>query len=113
SNYDVDEECTLDSAPEKQDPDTFEPTPEAGSMPVVRPAVTLPNPDVQARQNAPQVPEPETAPQEPVPTSVLSTGEEDTDTVTPLRDLPNEQQEAAYAQEKVDPDTRKFPTLTT
>src|SRR5690625_4492090 len=82
-------------------------------MPVVRPAVTLPNPDVQARQIAPQVPEPETVPQEPVPTSVLFTGDEDTETVTPLRDLPNEQQEAAYVQEKSDPDTRKFPALTT
>lgn len=90
-----------------------EPLPEAGIMPVIRPAVTLPNPDVDARQVAPQIPEPETAPQDPVPTSVLST-DDDIETVPhPLRDLPNEEEEAAYIQEKADPDTRKFPALTT
>src|SRR5699024_10719194 len=95
------------------DPDSVEPSPEAGIMSVVRPAVTLPNPVVEASYFAPQVAGPESAPQEPVPTSVLSTGKEDIDTVTSLRDHHNEQQEATYAQEKVDPDTRKFPTLTT
>ncbi len=113
ANTDAEAESTVDSAAEPQDPDSVEPPPEAGIMPVVRPAVTLPNPDPDARQIAPQVPEPETVPQEPVPTSVLFTGDEDTETVTPLRDLPNEQQEAAYVQEKSDPDTRKFPALTT
>ena len=55
ANTDADAESTVDSAPEQQDPDSVEPSPEAGIMPVVRPAVTLPNPDVQARQIAPQV----------------------------------------------------------
>ena len=111
ANTYADAESTVDSV--EQDTDPVEPSPDAGIMPVVRPAVTLPNPDADARQIAPQVPDPETAPQEPVPTSVLFTGDEDTETVTPLRDLPNEQQEAAYAQEKAAPDTRKFPALTT
>src|SRR5690625_1761252 len=81
-------------------------------MPVIRPAVTLPNPDVEARQLAPQVTEPDTTPQDPVPTSVLATGDE-TETVAPLREPPKPEQEAAYVQEKTDPDTRKFPALTT
>ena len=90
-----------------------EPLPEVGVMPVIRPAVTLPNPDVDARQVAPHITEPETVSQDPVPTSVFST-DDDIETVhQPLRDLPNEEEEAAYIQEKTDPDTRKFPALTT
>lgn len=89
-----------------------EPPVEVGIMPVIRPAVTLPNPDVEARQLAPQVTEPDTIPQDPVPTSVLATGDE-TETVAPLREPPKPEQEAAYVQEKTDPDTRKFPALTT
>lgn len=92
--------------------DTEEPPAEVSIMPVVRPAVTLPNPDAEARQISPQVTEPETTPEDPVPTSVLATGDE-TETVAPIRELPNEEQEAAYVQEKTDPDTRKFPALTT
>lgn len=89
-----------------------EPPADVGIMPVIRPAVTLPNPDVEARQLAPQVTEPETAPEDPVPTSVLATTD-DTETVAPLREPPKPEQEAAYLQEKVAPDTRKFPALTT
>src|SRR5699024_11488882 len=85
---------------------------EVSSMPVIRPAVTLPNPDVEARQMAPQVTEPETAPTEPVPTSVLAASD-DTETVAPLREPPKPEQEAAYVQEKTAPHTRKFPALTT
>lgn len=112
--HDVEEE--LDAYPVEDpvaDPgDTEEPPPEVGIIPVVRPAVTLPNPDAEARQIAPQVTEPESTPEDPVPTSVLATGDE-TETVAPIRELPNEEQEAAYVQEKTDPDTRKFPALTT
>lgn len=112
--HDVEEE--LEAYP-VEDPvadsgDTEEPPPEVGIMPVIRPAVTLPNPDAEARQIAPQVTEPESTPVDPVPTSVLATGDE-TETVAPIRELPNEEQEAAYVQEKTDPDTRKFPALTT
>ena len=89
-----------------------EPPAEVSSMPVIRPAVTLPNPDVEARQMAPQVTEPETAPTEPVPTSVLAASD-DTETVAPLREPPKPEQEAAYVQEKTAPHTRKFPALTT
>lgn len=89
-----------------------EPPADVGIIPVIRPAVTLPNPDADARQVAPQVTEPETAPQDPVPTSVLAV-EDDTQTVEPLRDQPHLEEEAAYVQEKTDPDTRKFPALTT
>lgn len=81
-------------------------------MPVIRPAVTLPNPDVDARQMAPQVTEPETVPEDPVPTSVLAAGDEP-ETVAPLREPPKPEQEVAYVQEKTAPDTRKFPALTT
>ncbi|NWN88419.1 MAG: threonine/serine exporter family protein [Micrococcaceae bacterium] len=103
---------TDDVTAETSEEEGTEPPPDAGIMPVVRPAVTLPNPDVEARQVAPQVTEPETTPQEPVATSVLASGDEP-ETVPPLRDLPNEEEEAAYVQEKTDPDTRKFPALTT
>lgn len=89
-----------------------EPPAEVSIMPVIRPAVTLPNPDVDARQMTPQVTEPDTVPQDPVPTSVLAFGE-DTETVEPLREPPHPEQEVAYAQEKPAPDTRKFPALTT
>lgn len=89
-----------------------EPPAEVSIMPVIRPAVTLPNPDVDARQMAPQVTEPETAPEDPVPTSVLAAGD-DPETVVPLREPPKPEQEAAYVQEKTAPDTRKFPALTT
>lgn len=104
----------------EDDPDTdltpgqelVEPPAEVSIMPVIRPAVTLPNPDVDARQIAPQVTEPEMPPQDPVPTSVLASGE-DPETVEPLREPPLPEQEAAYVQEKPAPDTRKFPALTT
>ncbi|HEY4536073.1 MAG TPA: threonine/serine exporter family protein [Enteractinococcus sp.] len=89
-----------------------EPPAEVSMMPVIRPAVTLPNPDVDARQMAPQVTEPETVPEDPVPTSVLAAGDEP-ETVAPLREPPKPEQEVAYVQEKTAPDTRKFPALTT
>lgn len=114
SQHDVEQdlETSTDDEPvEQEHAGDIEPPPTVGVMPVVRPAVTLPNPDVEAPQIAPQVTEPETGPEEPVPTSVLAT--DDIETVTPIRDLPNEEQEAAYIQEKTDPDTRKFPALTT
>lgn len=101
-----------DSVAEAHDDAPVEPPVEVSIMPVVRPAVTLPNPDVEARQLAPQVTEPETAPQKPVPTSVLATDDQ-ADTVEALRDLPSDEQEAAYVQEKTGPDTRQFPALTT
>ena len=89
-----------------------EPPAEVSIMPVIRPAVTLPNPDVDARQVAPQVTEPETVPEDPVPTSVLAAADE-TETLEPVRELPKPEQEVAYVQEKSAPDTRKFPALTT
>lgn len=108
----LDPETVDESFDEHHDAGAEEPPAEVGIIPVVRPAVTLPNPDVEARQVAPRVAEPETTPEDPVPTSVLATGE-DTETVGPIRDLPNQEEEVAYVQEKTDPDTRKFPALTT
>ena len=104
----------LDAAPSenKIDQEIIEPPAEVGIIPVIRPAVTLPNPDADARQMAPQITEPEAAPQDPVPTSVLAADDE-AQPVEPLRELPNQDAEAAYVQEKTDPDTRKFPALTT
>src|SRR5699024_8722464 len=114
---DVEEELepsTFDASQHDSDEvESREPLPEVGIMPVIRPAVTLPNPDVDARQVAPQIVGPETAPQDPVPTSVLFTDDDIETAPQPLRDLPNEEQEAAYIHEKTDPDTRKFPALTT
>lgn len=103
---------TEDSEVEQHNPEAVEPPPEVGIIPVIRPAVTLPHPDAEARQVAPHVAEPETVPPDPVPTPVLSTGQE-TETVAPLRDAPDEVNEVAYAQEEPKPDTRTFPALTT
>jgi len=116
----AEEKHTTEAAEEKPDEaaddevnrEISEPPPEVGIIPVIRPAVTLPNPDPEAPQMAPQIQEPETAPQDPVPTSVLAADEE-TQPVEPLRELPDQEEEAAYVQEKSAPDTRKFPALTT
>jgi len=97
---------------EETTPEVSEPPAEVGIIPVIRPAVTLPNPDAEAPQIAPHVTEPETAPEDPVPTSVLAPDEE-TQPVEPLREAPKPDEEAAYVQEKPAPDTRKFPALTT
>jgi len=96
----------------KVTPEATEPPAEVGIIPVIRPAVTMPNPDAEAPQLAPHIAGPETAPQDPVPTSVLST-EGDTQPVEVLREPPKPDEEAAYVQEKPDPATRRFPALTT
>lgn len=96
----------------QDDHELSEPPAEVGIMPVIRPAVTMPNPDAEAPQLAPHIPDPETQPQDPVPTSVLAT-ESDTQPVDVLREPPKPDEEAAYVQEKPDPDTRRFPALTT
>lgn len=102
-----------EAASEEEDgPEVSEPPAEVGIIPVIRPAVTLPNPDAEAPQVAPHVAEPEIAPQDPVPTSVLSTDDE-TQPVQPLREPPKPEEEAACVQEKPEPKTRRFPALTT
>lgn len=106
------EEADVESADEQDAPQGIEPPVEAGIIPVIRPAVTLPNPDAEAPQLAPTIAEPDTVPQDPIPTSVLAT-DDDVQPVEPIRESPKPVEEAAYAQEKPGPDTRRFPALTT
>lgn len=109
---DTEEPVDAAAADEQIAQDQAEPPAEVGIIPVIRPAVTLPNPDAEAPQMAPQIAASETVPQEPVPTSVLSTDVE-TQSVDVLREPPSPEDEVGYAQEQTDPATRRFPALTT
>lgn len=115
ANEDHEDQAPADDAEATDDqiaPEVVEPPAEVGIIPVIRPAVTLPNPDAEAPQLAPHITEPDAAPQDPVPTSVLAT-DDATQPVEPLREPPKFDEEVAYVQEDPGPATRRFPALTT
>lgn len=89
-----------------------DPSPNVGLMPVIRPAVTLPDPDAEAPQRTPSLVELEPQTHEQVPVPVLSHDDSPTAPIG-LRDVPEPAEHMSDWSEQDSPDTRKFPALTT